>query len=393
MTTSLAERVLAVKPSPTLAMNARAQQLKAEGKDIIPLGAGEPDFDTPAHIKEATIAALQKGVTKYTAVEGTLSLRQAIVAKFARDNRLSYTPAEILVSCGCKHSLYNLFQALLNPNEEVIIPAPYWVSYPDMAYLASARPVIVAGNIENRFKITPAQLQSAITARTKLFVLNSPSNPTGIAYTAAELQALGEVLLAHPHVWVVCDDIYEHNYWAPEPFTTLLNVAPQLKDRTVIVNGMSKTYAMTGWRLGYAAGPLELIAAMANIQGQSTSNPTAFAQVGAEAALNGPQDCVATMTAAYKARHDYVVARINSIPGLATLASDGAFYSFVDARAAIAKHKLKDDIALCEWLLSEALVALIPGTPFGAPGFFRLSFAASQEKLAKGLDRIEAVLS
>jgi aspartate aminotransferase len=387
--TQLSHRVQSVKPSATLAITAKAKELKAQGKDIIGLGAGEPDFDTPEHIKQAAIAAIHAGFTKYTAVDGTPSLKQAIIDKFQRDNGLSYLPNQVLVSCGGKQSFFNLAQALINPGDEVIIPAPYWVSYPDMVLLADGKPVIVQAGLEQGFKITPEQLQDAITARTRLVVLNSPSNPTGVAYTRAELQALGEVLLQHPNILIASDDMYEHILWADEPFSNIVTACPELYERTVVMNGVSKAYSMTGWRIGYAAGPVWLLKAMKKVQSQSTSNPTSISQVAAEAALNGDQGCITEMLSHFKARHDYVVAELNKIKGVNCLPSQGAFYSFPDMRGAIAAlDGINDDLELADYLLNEAGVALVPGSAFGQPGYMRLSFATSMENLSEALKRI-----
>jgi aspartate aminotransferase len=385
----LSKRVQSIKPSPTLAVTARAQELKAQGKDIIGLGAGEPDFDTPEHIKQAAIAAIHGGFTKYTAVDGTPGLKKAIIAKFARDNGLSYSPKQILVSCGGKQSFYNLAQALLDAGDEVIIPAPYWVSYPDMVLLAEGVPVIVEAGLEQGFKITPAQLEAALTPRTRLVVLNSPSNPTGVAYSQAELAALGEVLRRHPQVLIASDDMYEHILWADEPFVNILNACPDLYDRTIVLNGVSKAYSMTGWRIGYAAGPDKLIEAMKNIQSQSTSNPTSISQVAAEAALNGDQGCIQTMLQAFKERHDFVVAGLNRIKGVNCLPSQGAFYSFPDMREVIASHDgISNDIELAEYILNRTGVALVPGSAFGSEGYMRLSFATSLDNLRNALQRL-----
>ena len=393
MSVKLSDRVHAVKPSPTLAITARAAEMRAAGRDIIGLGAGEPDFDTPDHIKEAAIRAIRAGKTRYTAVDGTPELKQAVIDKFRRDNRLEYAPDQILVSSGGKQSFYNLAQALLNPGDEVIIPAPYWVSYPDMVLLADGRPVIVDAGADQHFKITPEQLEAAITPRTRLFVINSPSNPTGMAYTRAELEALGEVLLRHPQVLIASDDMYEHILWADEPFANILMACPDLAGRTLVLNGVSKAYAMTGWRIGYAGGPAEIIRAMKKIQSQSTSNPASISQAAATEALNGPQDCIATMLDAFKARHDYVVERLNRIPGVECLPSDGTFYCF--PRVSVALENLpgvEDDLALAEYLIEKAGVALVPGTAFGLGGHIRLSIATSREQLEQALDRIEDAL-
>ncbi len=393
MDIELSQRVQRVKPSPTLAVTARVQELKAEGRDIIGLGAGEPDFDTPEHIKQAAIEAINSGFTKYTAVDGTASLKQAIIGKFQRDNQLEYRPEQVLVSCGGKQSFFNLCQALLNPGDEVIIPAPYWVSYPDMVLLAEGAPVILEAGLEQGFKITPEQLEAAISPSTRLLVLNSPSNPTGVAYTKAELAALGEVLLRHPRVLIASDDMYEHILWADEPFSNIVNACPELYERTVVMNGVSKAYSMTGWRIGYAAGPEKLIKAMKKVQSQSTSNPTSISQVAAEEALNGGQQCVQEMLVAFKQRHDYVVEALNGLKGVTCLPSQGAFYSFPDVREAIAAlDGIEDDVQLTEYLLNETGVALVPGTAFGAPGCLRLSFATSLELLQEAIGRLRGVL-
>ena len=392
-TIRLSGRVNRIKPSPTLAVDARAKELKAQGKDVISLGAGEPDFDTPEHVKEAAIRAIRDGFTKYTAVDGTPGLKQAVIAKFKRDNGLDYTPEEVLVSVGGKHSFFNLAQALLDNGDEVIIPAPYWVSYPDMVLLADASPTIVSAGIDQAFKIRPEQLDRTITRKTRLLVINSPSNPTGAVYTRAELTALGEVLREHPQVLIATDDMYEHILWSDEPFCNILNVCPDLKDRTIVLNGVSKVYAMTGWRIGYAAGPKSLIAAMKKIQSQSTSNPTSIAQVAAEAALNGDQGCIAPMVRAFKERHDRVVNRLNKIRGVRCLPSQGTFYAFPDFSKAIAATAgVGNDVEMAEYLLNKGEVALVPGSAFGAEGHLRLSYATSMDTLEKALDRIEKLL-
>ncbi|MCV6590378.1 MAG: pyridoxal phosphate-dependent aminotransferase [Marinobacterium sp.] len=394
MDVQLSDRVNNIKPSPTLAVTNRAAELRAEGKNIIGLGAGEPDFDTPDHIKAAAITALNDGFTKYTAVDGTPALKKAIINKFERDNGLKYAANQVLVSCGGKQSFFNLVLALLNEGDEVIVPAPYWVSYPDMVKIADAVPVIVTTTQENRFKITADQLEAAITDKTRLLVLNSPSNPTGVAYTLDELKALGEVLQKHPHVMVATDDMYEHILFTAAPFCNILNACPELYDRTIVLNGVSKAYSMTGWRIGYAAGPAKLIGAMKKIQGQSTSNPTSISQVAAQAALEGGQECVQEMVKAFKARHDYVVNTLNDIPGVSCIAADGTFYAFPSFHKVIADdERFDDDIALAEFLLNEAGVALVPGSAFGAPGNMRLSFATSMEILEDALSRIRTALA
>ncbi len=395
----LSYRVQAIKPSPTLAVTARAAALKAEGRDIIGLGAGEPDFDTPQHIKDAAIGAINRGFTKYTAVDGTPSLKAVIIAKFKRDNGLDYTPKQILVSCGGKQSFFNLVQAYINPGDEVIIPAPYWVSYPDIVILADGKPVIIEAGIEQGFKITAAQLQAAITPKTRLVVINSPSNPTGAVYSGDELAALGEVLRLHPQVLIASDDMYEHIRLDDAPFVNILNVCPDLYDRTMVLNGVSKAYSMTGWRIGYAAGPENILRAMTNVQSQSTSNPTSISQVAAEAALNGDQACITPMLDAFKQRHRFVVDGLNKIPGFKCVDSGGAFYAFPDVRDAIARlHtqgaiKAATDIDFSEYLLNQADVAVVPGSAFGAEGYIRLSFATSNANLEKALARIAAALS
>jgi aspartate aminotransferase len=394
MSIKLSTRVQTVKPSQTLAITARAAALRAAGKDVIGLGAGEPDFDTPEHIKEAARQAMAAGKTKYTPVDGTPSLKQAIIDKFQRDNGLSYAPDQILVSCGGKQSFYNLAQALLDPGDEVIIPAPYWVSYPDMALLAGGKPVFVHAGADQRFKITPAQLRAAITDKSRLFVVNSPSNPTGMAYTADELAALGEVLREYPKVVIATDDMYEHIRWDLDtPFVNILNVCPDLANRTLVLNGVSKAYSMTGWRIGYAGGPAEVIKAMKKIQSQSTSNPTSIAQYAAEAALNGPQDCIGEMLTEFKKRHDYVVDRLNTFDGIDCLATDGTFYVFPSVDGLIkAVDGVKDDLQLAEHLIEKAEVAVVPGTAFGLHGHVRISIATSMQNLENALDRIERVI-
>jgi len=389
----LSERVQRIKPSPTLAVTARAAALKAQGHDVIGLGAGEPDFDTPTFIKEAAIKAINAGFTKYTAVDGIAGLKQAIIAKFRRDNGLEYTPSQILVSVGGKQSFFNLAQALLNRGDEVIIPAPYWVSYPDMVLLADGTPVIIAAGIEQHFKITPQQLNDAITPRTRLVVINSPSNPTGVAYSRAELTALGEVLRKQPQVLIASDDMYEHILWAEEPFCNILMACPDLYDRTIVLNGVSKAYSMTGWRIGYCGGPQELIKAMTNIQSQSTSNPTSISQIAAQAALEGDQCCIDPMVKAFKERHDYVYDALRSMDGVEVVPADGAFYAFPSFQEVIDGIKdINNDIELAEYLLNKAGVAMVPGSAFGAEGCMRLSYATSMDNLVNALNRIGKTL-
>ena len=394
MSISLSNRVQSIKPSQTLAITARAKELRAQGLDIIGLGAGEPDFDTPDHIKEAAIQAIRDGFTKYTAVDGTPGLKQAVIDKFKRDNGLDYEMNQILVSVGGKQTSFNLLQALINPGDEVIIPAPYWVSYPDMTLLAEGVPVIVSAGIEQAYKISPEQLENAITERTRLIFINSPSNPTGAVYSREELAALGEVLKKYPDILIATDDMYEHILWTDSPFVNIVNACPELYDRTIVMNGVSKAYSMTGWRIGYCGGPANLVAAMKKTQSQSTSNPCSISQVAAEAALNGDQRCIAPMLKAFKERHDFVVGRLNAMNGVKCLPSDGTFYAFADFRDAIANRDgINNDLELADYLLNEAKVALVPGSAFGAEGYMRLSYATSMENLDQALSRIEFALS
>ena len=390
MTTKLAARVQAVKPSATLAITARAAALRAEGRDVIGLGVGEPDFDTPEHIKAAAVRAIESGFTKYTAVDGTPDLKRAIIAKFQRENGLDYAPNQILVSCGGKQSFFNLAQALLDPGDEVVIPAPYWVSYPDMVLLAGGLPVFVQAGAAQSFKITPAQLKGAMNEKTRLVVINSPSNPTGMAYSREELEALGEVLRDFPKVIIATDDMYEHIRWSSAPFVNILNACPDLAPRTLVLNGVSKAYSMTGWRIGYAAGPAHIIKAMNTIQSQSTSNPTSISQVAAQAALDGPQECIGVMLKAFMERHDFVVERLNRIPGIECLPTDGTFYVFPKVQKLIeGLDGVNNDLELGEFLIEKAGVAVVPGSAFGLGGYLRLSIATSRETLERALDRIE----
>lgn len=388
----LSDRVQRIKPSPTLAVTNRAAELRAEGKDIIGLGAGEPDFDTPDHIKQAAIEAINNGQTKYTAVDGTPALKKAIINKFSTENGLDYEANQILVSSGGKQSFFNMALALLNDGDEAIIPAPYWVSYPDMVLVAGGVPKILETSVESRFKITPEQLEAAITDKTRLFVINSPSNPSGVAYTEEELAALGEVLLKYPQVFIATDDMYEHILWTGKPFVNIVNACPALYERTIVLNGVSKAYSMTGWRIGYAGGPAKLIGAMKKIQSQSTSNPASISQAAAAAALAGPQDCVGEMLKAFKERHDWLVTALNELPGVHCLQGDGTFYAFPDVSEAIAASGCESDVAFAEKLL-EAGVALVPGSAFGSPGCMRLSFATSMDNLENAVSRIRDFLS
>lgn len=396
---TLSDRVLSIKESPTLAITAKAGKYKAEGRPIIGLAAGEPDFDTPQHIKDAAKAAIDAGFTKYTPVTGIPGLKKAIVNKFKKDNNLDYNINEVIVGVGGKQTIFNLCLAVLNKGDEVVVPAPYWVSYADIALVAEAKPVIVECGIEQSFKILPEQLEAVITPKTKLVMFNSPSNPTGSVYTLDELKALGEVLVKHPHVLVATDDMYEHVNLTGDKFYNILNATPALKDRCIVLNGVSKAYSMTGWRIGYAAGPEYIIKAMGILQSQSTSNPTSISQVAAQAALEGPQECITPMLDAFKQRHEYVVNRFNSMPGLSCLKAGGAFYAFPDARQAIntlhQKGKITEasDMAFAEYLLEQFDVAVVPGSAFGAEGYFRISFATSMENLQTALDRIEKALN
>ncbi len=390
MSIQLSERLSAVKPSPTLAITARAAEMRAAGKDIIGLGAGEPDFDTPDPIKAAAIEAINQGFTKYTAVDGTPSLKQAIIDKFKKDNNFDYTLKQILVSSGGKQSFYNLTQALLNKGDEVIIPAPYWVSYPDMVLLADATPVIVNASQAQNFKISPEQLRAAITDNTRLFVINSPSNPTGSAYSLAELKALADVLLDYPNIIVATDDMYEHILWEKNTFINILNACPALYPRTMVLNGVSKAYSMTGWRIGYAAGPEELISGMRKVQSQSTSNPCSISQVAAENAITGDQGCIDTMMVEFKKRHDYVVDELNTIEGVECLKTDGTFYVFPNIEKLIARlDNINNDLDLAEFFIEKAEVAIVPGSAFGCSGHMRISIATSMKNLEIALQRIK----
>ena len=393
MNIKASQRAASIKPSPTLAVTARAARMRAEGHDVISFSAGEPDFDTPEHIKAAAVQALKDGFTKYTDVGGTPELRQAIIAKFRRENRLEYTDKQVLVSCGCKHSLYNMMQALLNPDDEVIIPAPYWTSYPDMVKLAGGEPVIIKTGIDRNFKISKGQLTGAITDKTRLIILNSPSNPTGVSYSPGELAVLGGVLLEHPEIIIATDDIYEHILWNQTPFTNIVNACPELYERTLVFNGVSKAYSMTGWRIGYVAGPETLVTAMKNIQSQSTSNPTSIAQVAAQAALEGDQSYITESTRIFKERHDFINDALNRIDGVRAPAADGTFYIFPDMEETIDRlDGIKDDVQLAEYLLEKAGIAVVPGSAFGAPGCIRISFATSMENLEEGVRRLKKAL-
>jgi aspartate aminotransferase len=383
-----------VKPSPTIAVTTKAQELNAAGRDIIGLGAGEPDFDTPQNIKDAAIKAINEGRTKYTAVDGIPELKKAICAKFKRENGLDYVPQQITVGTGGKQTLYNALVSTLNPGDEVIIPAPYWVSYPDMVLLAGGTPVTVACGIESHFKLTPAQLEAAITPKTKWFIFNSPSNPTGAGYSRAELKALTDVLLRHPQVWVMSDDMYEHLVFDDFKFATPAEVEPRLYDRTLTCNGVSKSYAMTGWRIGYAAGPLALIKAMGTVQSQSTSNPNSIAQYAAVEALNGPQGFLAENRKIFQRRRDLVVSMLNDAKGVNCPCPEGAFYVYPDISACIGKTSgggklIRDDQTFATALLEETGVAVVFGAAFGVSPNFRVSYATSDAALKEACTRIQ----
>tara|TARA_B110000037_G_scaffold222902_1_gene300350 strand:+ start:3734 stop:4939 length:1206 start_codon:yes stop_codon:yes gene_type:complete len=387
-----------ISESPTLAITAKAAKLKSEGKDVIGLAAGEPDFDTPDFIKKAAIDAIYKGLTKYTPVTGIPSLKKAVVDKLSKENNLDYQVDEIIVGTGGKQCIFNLCLAILNAGDEVIIPAPYWVSYTDIVELTGAKPIIIPCGIEQKFKITPDQLESSITDSTKLIFINSPSNPTGSVYTELELKNIAKVLLRYPKVFIATDDIYEKINLDDQPFHNILMVEPKLKKQSIIINGVSKAYSMTGWRIGYAAGPKEIIKAMGTLQSQSTSNPTSISQAAAEAALNSDQSCIKPMIEAFKERHSFVVKAFNDIKGLDCIDAQGAFYSFPCAKDAIdmlyknGKLKSNNDIAFCEYLLDTKGVAVVPGSAFGAEGYFRISFATSMDNLKEALKRIKQAI-
>ena len=391
--TAVSERMTRVMPSATSAVLNLAAKLREEGKDIISLGAGEPDFDTPIHIKEAAIKAVHDGYTKYTAIDGSADLKDAIQGKFNQDNNVNYSHEEILVSSGAKQTLFNLCMGLLSKGDEAIIPSPYWVSYPDMVRVADAKPVIIETQIENNFKITPHQLQMSINKNTRLLFLNSPSNPTGSCYTQKELIGLAEILIKYPNIIIAADDIYEKIYWGKSEFYSLVTAAPDLKKQIITINGVSKCYAMTGWRIGYAGGPKPIINAMKTIQSQSTSNPCSISQIAAIAALSGDQSCVKNMNVAYKERNNFLSDNLNNISGFECRKGEGAFYAFPKVSGAISNSGLKNDIELVDLILNKAGVVMVPGTPFGAPGYVRLSFACSMEELKDAIQRLKEVLT
>ena len=391
----LSKRAQSIKPSATLAIDAKAKALKTRGVDVISFGTGEPDFDTPVNIKDAAKKALDSGFTKYCPVGGTPDLKAAIIEKLKKDNNLEYAPEEIIVSCGAKHSLYNLFQAVLNPGDQVIIPAPYWVSYPDMAALAGAKSKFIKTKESDGFKMTPEQLKKAIGKKTKAVIINSPSNPTGASYTFDELKVIADICVDNK-LLIVADDIYEKLVYGGFKFSSIASVSPETKALTVVVNGVSKSYSMTGWRIGYAAGPKEIITAMTNIQSQSTSNPTSIALKAATEALNGPQDSVEMMRVEFEKRRKYIVERLNSIKGVKCFNPEGAFYVFPNIKKLLGKtyngKQVNTCIEFADYLLETARIAVVPGSPFGAPGYIRLSYATSMENIKNGLDRFEEAI-
>lgn len=390
----LAKRLQTLQPSATLAVSAKANALRAQGRDIINLSVGEPDFDTPDFIKDAAKAALDAGFTKYTAVDGIAELKQAICSKLERDNALSYQAKEIVVTCGAKQAIYNFMQAMLNPGDEVLIPAPFWVSYPEMAQLAEATPVIIPSTQATGLKISAEQLERAITPKSRLIILNSPSNPSGLIYEADELEKIAKVLEKHPEIYILTDDIYEYIRWNGRRFVNILNVCPALRERTIVVNGVSKAYAMTGWRIGYAAGPHAIIKAMTDLQSQSTSNPNSIAQKAATIALQADPARVQPMVDAFTTRHALVLEQIRTLPGVQVIPAAGAFYSFPDFSAVIAAlPAVKDDLQLAEYFLEEASVAMVPGTPFGCTGHLRISFATSESLLLEAFSRLRKALN
>jgi len=388
----VSDRMNRVLPSATSAVLNLAAKLREQGRDIISLGAGEPDFDTPDHIKKSAINGINSGQTKYTAIDGTASLKKAIQKKFKKDNNLDYDHDEIIVSSGAKQTLFNLCMGLLGDSDEAIIPSPYWVSYPDMVRIADAKPVFIDTGIENDFKISAEQLDNAISKKTKLLFLNSPSNPTGSCYSKNDLLKLAEVLLRNPDIYIASDDIYEKIHWGPSKFYNIATLVPELKNRVISINGVSKCYAMTGWRIGYAGGPKEIIKAMKTVQSQSTSNPSSISQIAATEALIGDQTCVKKMLKEYKKRNEYIVNQLNNLPGFECRNGDGAFYAFPKVTEALNRNNMKTDADLVSHILNKAEVVLVPGTPFGAPGYIRFSFACSMSELKNAINRISKVI-
>ena len=388
----LTKRINSVKPSATITISAKAMELRAKGIDVISLSQGEPDFDTPKHIKDVAIQAINDGKTKYTPVDGTPEIKEAIINKFKRDNNLDYSPENILVSTGAKQTLFNLFQSVLEEGSEAIIISPYWVSYPDMVILAGAKPIIVDTLQKNNFDLDLDHLRDALSDKTRLIVLNSPSNPTGVTFTRKQYQGMGNILKDYPNVLIATDDMYEHIYWGNEKFCSFAEACPGLFDRTITINGVSKAYAMTGWRIGYCGGPSDVVKAMKKIQGQSTSNASSISQVAATAALNGPHDEVISMVKEYKNRHEYLCEALNSLDGFNAVPGTGAFYLFPNINGAIESLGMNDDLEFSEYLLENAGVAVVPGTAFGAKGYIRISYATSMVALEKAISRIKKVL-
>ena len=393
MNNPISERVRMVKPSATIAISSKAMEMRSAGINVISMSAGEPDFDTPQHIKDAAKAAMDNGMTKYTQVDGTPELKEAIIKKFSDDNDLSYQPENILVSTGAKQTLYNLFQAILGDGDEVIIISPYWVSYPDMVLLADAKPVFVDTFQENNFSLDLNAFSNAINEKTKLVIINSPSNPTGITFTRSDYESIGAVLDNYPNAYVATDDMYEYIYWGEEPFVSFAQACPALFDRTITINGVSKSYAMTGWRIGYCGGPADVIGAMKKVQSQSTSNPSSISQAATIAALNGSKDEIYTMVEQYKIRHDYLCSALNAIEGFKTSPGTGAFYLFPDVKNVIEKKGFSDDVELSEYLIESANVAVVPGSAFGSKGYIRLSYATSLDNIKEAVERISKSLS
>ena len=388
----ISKRASSIKPSPTLAISAKAKKLKSEGVDIINFGIGEPDFDTPQNIKKAAIDAINNGFTKYCPVSGTPDIKKAIITKLKEDNNLDYSPEEIIVSCGAKHSVYNIFQAVFNPGDEVIVPSPYWVSYPDMAILAGALPVIVSTDDKTNFKVTAKQIEHVITPKTKALILNSPSNPTGNTYTFDELKEIAKVCVEH-HLLIISDEIYEKLVYDNFKYYSIAQVSKEVQNQTLVVNGVSKAFAMTGWRIGYCAGPKDIIAAMTKIQSQSTSNPTSISLKATTEALNGPKDEMEKMRQEFEKRRNYIVEKLNSIDGIKCVKPNGAFYVFPNISKLLGKKysnkTINTDVELCEYLLDNARIAVVPGSAFGLPGYIRLSYATSMENIIEGISRLE----
>lgn len=392
-TLQLSDRVQRVKPSATIAVSSLAREMRAAGRDVLSLSAGEPDFNTPRHVRAAAVEAMESGDTRYTAADGTPALKNAICNKFRRDNGLAFEPGQISVGAGAKQVLYNICAAVLNPGDEAIVLAPYWVSYPDIVKLCDGKPVVVSAGLDAGYKVTPQQIEAAITERTRLIFFNTPNNPTGVSFSRSELEALGEILAAHEQILAVSDDIYEHIYWGDEPWLTPAQVWTGMQDRIVTVNGVSKAFAMTGWRIGYAAANVDLVNAMRKLCSQSTSNPCSISQAAAAAALEGDQSILATMRDAFKERYEYMYEAVNALPGMRCAPAQGAFYVFADAREAIRASGLENDTQLAEKILSEAEVALVPGAAFGAEGHLRFSFACGMDDLKEAMRRIGEFLA